>query len=113
MTGRQRRNEPQRYSVSKECRGRGTHVQTGRVLEFRGIDVSIHGFGCVIVGEVLTRDVISLNVGGHLLKFEVMWVESHLGIENNYRVGLHCIDQQTDVRGQMQIWGVVTVPMDD
>jgi hypothetical protein len=42
-----------------------------------------------------------------------MWVESHLGIENTYRVGLQCLDRMLDVRGRLSVLGLVTVPLDD
>jgi hypothetical protein len=102
-----------RYAVSKDCRGRGHHVRTGHQFEFRGVDVSAHGFGCVIVGELAGRDVVKLEIGGISLPFEVMWVETYLGIENTYRVGLHCLDRSIDVRAHMSVLGVVTVPVED
>jgi hypothetical protein len=65
------------------------------------------------VGDVHLRDAIILEIGGQKLTFEVMWVESHLGIENTYRIGLQCLDRLLDVRGRLSHLGLVTVPIDD
>jgi hypothetical protein len=108
------RQEPTpRYGVTPHCRGRAVQVRSGVTCEFRGVDVSHHGFGCVIVGDVRINDAILLEIGGQKLTFEVMWVESHLGIENTYRVGLQCLDRLLDVRGRLSHLGFVTVPLDD
>jgi hypothetical protein len=114
MTRIQKRHEAQpRHGVSRDCRGKGQLLRTGGLLEFRGVDVSTHGFGCVMIGEVLIRDIVKLEMCGQLLSFEVMWVETYLGIENNYRVGLHCLDRSVDILTQMRSLGMVTGPIDD
>jgi hypothetical protein len=114
MTRIQKRHESQpRHGVSKDCRGKGQHLRSGRGFDFRGVDVSTHGFCCVMIGESRIRDVLTLEIGGQSLSFEVMWVETYLGIENTYRVGLHCLDRSVDVLGHMRSLGMVTVPVDD
>ena len=102
-----------RYGVTPHCRGRAVRVKTGATCQFRGVDVSHHGFGCVIVGDIEIRDTLLLEIDGQTFGFEVMWVESHLGIENTYRVGLQCLDRLLDVRGRLSHLGLVTVPLDD
>jgi hypothetical protein len=114
MTKRQRRHDhTPRYGVSPQCKGHGLHTVNGSRVEFRGVDVSHHGFGCVMVGNFQNRDTLILDIGGSKIPFEVMWVESHLGIENTYRVGLQCLDRMLDVRGKLSALGMVTVPLDD
>ena len=114
MTRRQRRLEhAPRYGVTPHCKGHGVHTPTGIRFEFRGVDVSHHGFGCVMVGNFQNRDTLILEIGGARIPFEVMWVESHLGIENTYRVGLQCLDRMLDVRGRLTSLGLVTVPLED
>ena len=114
MTRVKKRHESQpRHGVSKDCLGKGQLLRTGGPIEFRGVDVSSHGFCCVINGELQNRDVLKLEIGGHSLAFEVMWVENYLGIENTYRVGLHCLDRSVDVLSLMRSLGMVTVPIDD
>ena len=102
-----------RYGVNQHCRGRGAHRISGAPLEFRGVDVSLHGFGVVLVGHVQPRDTIILEIGDASLTFEVMWVESHLGIDNTYRAGLQCLDRMLDVRGRLTNMGFVTMPLED
>lgn len=108
-----RQDPTPRFGVTHHCRGRAVHGRSGVLLEFKGVDVSLHGFGCVIVGKIESRDTLVLEIGGHNLAFEVMWVESHLGIENTYRVGLQCLDRLLDVRGRMTTMGYVTSPIEE
>ena len=102
-----------RYGVTQHCRGRAVRLRSGTTCEYRGVDVSEHGLGCVIIGEVHMSESLLIELDGHSLTFEVMWVESHLGIENTYRVGLQCLDRLFDVRGRLMNLGLVTSPVDD
>jgi hypothetical protein len=114
MNRQNRRQEfGSRSGVLPQCRGHGLHAGSGLRFEFRGIDVSIHGFGCLLVGAVQNRDILILDIGGSKVPFEVMWAESHLGIENTFRVGLQCLDRTMDVRNKLDVMGLVTVPLDD
>jgi hypothetical protein len=108
-----RRQEPTpRYGVNHHCRGRGHHARLGHSFDFRGMDVSNHGFGCVAVGSFQLHDVLELDMGGQHLSFEIVWIESHLGIENTYRLGLLSLDRVLDVRAKMSALGFVTGPLD-
>ena len=114
MSRMQRRHDPTpRFGVSQNCRGSGVHRKSGAKIQFKGVDVSNHGFGCVVVGDILIRDVVVLEISGKSFIFEVMWVESHLGIDNTYRAGLQCLDRLLDFRDQLSHMGYVTVPLDD
>lgn len=114
MNRKNRRQEiGSRYGVTPHCKGHGLHTNSGHRIEFRGIDVSPHGFGCLVIGTLQNRDILILDFGGSKVPFEVMWVESHLGIENTYRVGLQCLDRSLDVRNKLEVLGLVTVPLED
>ena len=82
-------------------------------MRFKGVDVSRYGLGCLIIGTIQMRDVLLLNIAGDVLRFEVMWVESHLGIENQFRVGLQCVDPTIDLQHKLMQLGFVTVAIDE
>jgi hypothetical protein len=82
-------------------------------VRFKGVDVSRYGLGCLIIGTVQMRDVLLLNIAGADLRFEVMWVESHLGIENHFRVGLQCVDPTIHLQQKLMQLGFVTVAIDE
>jgi hypothetical protein len=114
MTKRQRRLEhAPRYGVTPQCKGHAFNAVTGVRVEFRGVDVSHHGFGCVMVGSFQNQDTLVLDFAGSRIGFEIVWIESHLGIENTYRVGLQCLDRLLDVRGRLAALGYVTFPIDE
>lgn len=102
-----------RYGVSHQFHGQAFKLPSGMPVKFRGVDVSRYGLGCVINGLVSNRDVLVINIGGMDVHFEVMWVESHLGIENTFRVGLQCIDRMVDIRHKLMGLGMVTTPLED
>jgi hypothetical protein len=65
MTNRHRRQEHSpRYGLTQQCRGHGLHTANGSRVEFRGVDVSHHGLGCVMVGNFQNRDTLILDIGG-------------------------------------------------
>ena len=114
MERRLSRQEPtQRYGVAPDFSGRALRCSSGATCDFRGVDVSQHGLGCVIVGDVQIRESLIIEFGGQKHRFEVMWVESYLGIENTYRVGLQCLDHLLDVRGRLSGLGLVTALVDE
>ncbi len=88
MTSNLYRQEPGRFQVVESCKGSGTLMGSGAGFRFKGVDVSRHGFGCIISTQVQTGDLVEFEIFGEKIVFEVMWAESHLGIENMFRVGL-------------------------
>jgi hypothetical protein len=102
-----------RMSVPRTFSGAAINATSGQSLRFRGVDVSIHGLGCVVTGSVSQNDKIQIQMGNQAFSFEVMWVESYLGIEQQYRVGLQCLDRMRDIRAHMVSMGVVLTPIDD
>lgn len=101
------RSEPGRYAVGEHCRGEGRSVGSGDVFNYRGIDVSHHGFGCIFSKAVEKGSHVVLKLADHHMTFEVMWVESHLGIENMYRVGLSSQDRHLNIESIFRQWGLV------
>lgn len=97
MTKHLYRVEPGRYFVVDVCRGTGSVYGSGETFKYRGIDASQHGFGCIISKYVEKGSVVVIQVGTQRLSFDVMWCESHLGIENMYRVGLTSVDPNVNV----------------
>lgn len=102
-----------RHGLSEQFHGQAFQHPSGLALRFRGLDVSRYGIGCIVSGSVRIRDVLIFNIGGSELRFEVMWIESHLGIDNTYRVGLECLDRSIDLRQRLASLGFVTVPLED
>lgn len=102
-----------RHGLSQEFHGQAFLFPSGVPVRYRGLDVSRYGLGCIIVGNVQMRDVLLINIGGADLHFEVMWVESHLGIDNTYRAGLQCLDRMLDIRQRLLNLGFVTHPLED
>lgn len=99
------RAEPGRYVVSDGCRGAGHVAGSTETFRFRGIDASHHGFGCVISKYVEKGSIIQLSLGHHQVSFDVMWCESHLGIEGMYRVGLTSSDPSINVEALLSQLG--------
>lgn len=99
------RVEPGRYLVADVCRGLGSIAGTGESFTFRGIDASLHGFGCVFSKFVAKGSVVSLQLGHYRISFDVMWCESHLGIDNMYRVGLTSCDPHLNVEAVLEKLG--------
>ena len=91
------RIEPGRYFVADVCRGMGSVSGSGETFKFRGIDASHHGFGCIVSKYIEKGSAVVIQLGHHRLSFDVMWCESHLGIEDMYRVGLISRDPQVNV----------------
>ena len=96
------RAEPGRYILSTLCVGEGELVRNGALIKYQGVDASRRGFGGVIHGFVKQGDTIMLRFGSAKVKFvevkfQVMWAESHLGIEGKFRVGLTPIDPEVSV----------------
>ncbi len=91
------RLEPGRRSLSDQYQGIGRNITLNNPIKYRAIDVSHHGLGCVIEGVIGTGNLITLQLGQSKVAFEVMWVESHLGIENHFRVGLLSSDHSLDI----------------
>ena len=102
-----------RYGLNQHFQGLAVLAASGVSVRFRGIDVSRHGLGCVVFGAVNIRDVLRLEIDGHHFHFEVMWVESHLGIENTYRIGLQCLDRFADIRSRLTVLGFVTSAIEE
>ncbi len=88
MTTHLYRAEPGRYVVTDGCRGVGHVAGSSETFKFRGIDASHHGLGCVISVYLEKGSVVQISLAHHQISFDVMWCESHLGIEGMYRVGL-------------------------
>lgn len=95
------RTEPGRYPVDPLCRGEGVVARNGTRLEYAGIDVSRRGFGCVVKGYLNAGDTAVFNIGNRKITMQVMWVESHLGIENMFRVGLTPLDPEVNLEQLM------------
>jgi hypothetical protein len=109
----EKRDQASRMGVPRHFSGQVTNVSSGQKFSFRGVDVSVHGFGCILIGQVRQYDVLQLQIGNQIISFEVMWVESYLGIEQQYRVGLQCLDRMRDLQALMTSIGVALSPLDD
>lgn len=96
------RAEPGRYGLSPKCSGDGVVLHSGLSVRYRGVDVSQRGFGCVITGSVETGDQVQFSFAGKHITFQVMWSESHLGIENMHRVGLTPLDPEVNLEHIMR-----------
>lgn len=112
-TNRRRVDSGVRHGLSEQFHGQAFLYPSGVPVRFRGTDVSRYGLGCLIVGVVHMRDVVLLNIAGADIRFEVMWVESHLGIDNHYRVGLQCLDPTFDLQQKLAYLGYVTNPLEE
>lgn len=99
------RIEPGRYFVTNLCRGLGSVSGSGETFQFRGIDASHHGFGCIISTYIEKGSSVSIQLGHQRMAFDVVWCESHLGIENMYRVGLVSQDPNVNVELLLQHLG--------
>src|SRR5687767_8103414 len=92
MTTALYRTEPGRYGVNDKCRGSGVVARNGTPINFKGVDVSRRGFGCIVTGDVNTGDTVVFSIKERTVAFHVMWCESHLGIDKMHRVGLTPVD---------------------
>jgi hypothetical protein len=114
MRNNRRRSETGvRHGLAEQFHGQAFLHPSGLPVRFRGVDVSRYGLGCLIIGTVQMRDVLLLNIAGADIRFEVMWVESHLGIDNHFRVGLQCVDPSLDLQQKLTYLGFVTVAIDE
>jgi hypothetical protein len=102
-----------RHGLSEQFHGQAFLSPSGVPIRFRGMDVSRYGIGCLIVGLVQMRDILLFNIAGADVRFEVMWVESHLGIDNHYRVGLQCLDPTFDLKQKLTDLGFVTTVLEE
>ena len=102
-----------RYGLNQHFQGLAVLTSSGASVRFRGVDVSRHGLGCIVFGAVNMREVLRLEIDGHHVHFEVMWVESHLGIEDTYRIGLQCLDRFADMRSRLTVLGFVTAAIEE
>jgi hypothetical protein len=102
-----------RYGLNQHFQGLAVLTPSGASVRFRGVDVSSHGLGCVVFGAVNMRDVLRIDIYGHHFHFEVMWVESYLGIEDTYRIGLQCLDRFADIRSRLSVLGFVTAAIEE
>ena len=110
---RRRLDSGVRHGLAEQFHGQAYLYPSGVPVRFRGLDVSRYGLGCLIIGVIHMRDVLLVNIAGTDLRFQVMWVESHLGIENHFRVGLQCLDPTIDLQQKLNYLGFVTFPIDE
>ena len=103
------RAEPGRFTVAAGCRGVGHTAVAGDPFRFRGIDASHHGFGCIFSRCVEKDSTVVIGLGHHRLTFQVMWCESHLGIEDMYRVGLISMDPNVNIETILNQLGYLEV----
>ncbi|MCX6126720.1 MAG: hypothetical protein NTV34_18460 [Proteobacteria bacterium] len=101
------RAEPGRFELTGDCKGTGRELETGVSLEFRGVDVSKRGFGCVLTGNIKLGDSIILQFPARDIQFKIMWLESHLGIEGKHRAGLTPIDFLVNLESLMEELGLL------
>jgi hypothetical protein len=102
-----------RHGLAEQFHGQAFLYPSGVGVRFRGVDVSRYGLGCLIIGTIHMRDVLLLNIAGAELRFQVMWAESYLGIDNHHRVGLQCLDPTVDLVHKLTHLGFVTVPIEE
>jgi hypothetical protein len=91
------RTEPGRFELNALCEGKGSITRNGDQFEFKGVDVSQRGLGCLIRGNVHQGDIIVLRFPKKEIQFNIQWIESHLGIDGIFRVGLTPTDRHLDI----------------
>ena len=107
MSAKVYRAEPGRFELTGDCKGSGKELKTGAALEFRGVDVSKRGFGCILTGNIKQGDLVVLQFQTRDVQFKIMWLESHLGIEGKHRAGLAPIDFLINLESLMEEFGLL------
>lgn len=86
------RIETKRFRVSSDFSGSLLTGDGTRQLRVRAVDVSRRGFGFIASEALQIGRHMWLEVGGHKLKVEVAYCESHLGIDHMYKCGVFVRD---------------------
>jgi hypothetical protein len=102
------RRESRQNNVNDDFPGVFVASDTNQKFHGRPIDVSPRGLG--IIAEISLRQgsIVVLSLGNYRIRLEVMYCNSHLGIENMFKCGLFSRENDANLQLIFTELGLVT-----